>query len=210
MQQLFNMIRLQSAMANNSKNVTSLGQVVSYNPVDMLVIVELYPSMNGQPALQTGWIPLFSPWVGNGWGIVCAPNIGDIITVEYQEGSVQNAFATMRCFTTNNRASGGGFPAGGVPSGQFWLVDGTGSIINLTNDQKITISTKMEIDIIAAQTINVSAPTVNLGDGATGALLTAAAAAVFDAHVHTGTFLGPTSPPTTNMDGQVTSNTFAS
>lgn len=195
-----NMIRLQSSIVNNSRTSTSLGLVTGYDPTNYLVTVELYPedSSSNTPSLQTGWIPLFTPWAGNGWGMFLPPNIGDIIEVHYQEGSLQNAYAALRSFNFT------ALPVA-VNSGEFWLVHQSGSFIKLTNDGKVSISAAVEIDV-TAPIVNIDSPEVNLGNGTLSALLTGAAATAFDTHTHTGSFAGNTSPPSTSMATDLTTN----
>lgn len=215
-----NMLRLQASIVNNSKTMTSVGIVTGYDPTNYLVTVELYPQDNpsDSPALQTGWIPLFTPWAGSGWGMFLPPNIGDIIEVHYQDGSLQNAYAALRCFNFNELPDS-------VQSGEFWLIHQTGSFIKLTNDGNLTVSSGVNITIeatanvnitgsaevnITAPVVNVDSAEVNLGSGSLSALLTGAAAAAFDTHTHTGSFVGNTSTPSTSMSSDLTTNTKAS
>ena len=46
---------------------TRQGTVTAYDPDNYAVKVQLQPT--GE---ETGWIPLSSPWVGNGWGLAAA------------------------------------------------------------------------------------------------------------------------------------------
>lgn len=202
---LLNMIRLQSTIANNARTMTDLGIVTGYDSQNYLVTVEIYPEdeASNTPALNTGWIPLFSPWIGNGWGLFLPPNIGDIIEVHYQSGSLQNAYAALRSYNY------GALPMN-VSSGEFWLVHQTGSIIKLTNDGKITINANVELDLIAP-VVNITSPEVNLGNGTLSAVLNEAAAAAYNSHTHTGSFSGPTSTPTPQLtSADQTTNVMAS
>lgn len=205
-EKFLNMIRMQAATVMSGLSMTDIGIVTGYDSTNYLVTVELYPSdsTSGAPALQTGWIPLFTPWVGNGWGLFAPPNIGDIIEVHYQAGSLQNGYAGLRSFNF------GATPQNSVPSGEFWLVHSTGSTIRLTNDGKINITANVELDI-TAPIVNVSSPVVNLGNGAVQALLNAAAATVYNTHTHNVSGGGITLVPNQTMgSSDETTNVFGS
>jgi uncharacterized protein involved in type VI secretion and phage assembly len=105
-----------------------MGVVRSYSPDRFAVQVDLQPE-----GVSTGWIPLKSPFVGNGWGMFCAPSIGDVVEVDFQEGDGGVPRAGLRFFNDDNRPLA-------VPSGEFWLVHKSGASIKATNDGKITLS----------------------------------------------------------------------
>jgi hypothetical protein len=154
--------------------------VIGYNQDNYYVNVELYPSDPTEPGarpMETGPIPLGSIWSGNGFGVFCPPNIGDLIMVEYQEGSFQNAFATQRFFLLGGNLS--------VPSGEFWIVHETGSYFKMTNDGKVEIHSAVEINV-TAPIVNVNSEQVNLGkltDALTG-LMNEVAVHVYNDHTH--------------------------
>lgn len=157
MDKFHNMIRMHASLMQNSISSTQLAIVTAYDPVNYAVQVQTYAQDDdtNQP-LVTGWIPLFTPWMGNGWGLYLPPNLGDLIEVHYQEGSLQNGYAGLRCF---NPTSPAGLPSpNGVPSGEFWLIHQTGSYIKVTNDGKVSINGQAEIDIIAP-VININGAT---------------------------------------------------
>lgn len=203
-----NMIRQQASLVQNSVNSTQLGSVVDYDPVNYLVIVELYPSeSDGTQALQTGWIPLFTQWSGNGWGMFAPPSPGDIIEVHYQEGSLQNAYAGLRTFNYNQIPNTPPAPTGGVPSGEFWLIHKSGAFIKITNDTNISILSPLAINL-TAPTINL-AGAVNMGNlmAALTPLLNGAAATAYNGHTHSNSG-GVTTVPSILMDASMeTSNT---
>jgi Type VI secretion system/phage-baseplate injector OB domain len=167
-EKFFNMIRMQASINANARTLTSIGIVTGYDPDNYLVTVEIYPQDTDNEALQTGWIPLFTPWIGNGWGMYAPPNIGDLIEIHYQEGSLQNPYAGLRTFNFNSPAN-----PNSVQSGEFWLVHSTGSYFKLTNDGKISFNSTVEIDI---------------GDNSNTlyALINSTFEDLFNNHVHTG------------------------
>lgn len=193
-QKLINTLRIQASLANNGKYFTSVGIITGYDPNNRLVTVQIHPATDDSPALQTGWIPITSPWIGNNCGMLFAPNVGDIVAVHYQEGSLLNAYADA-CFYNNTSRP---LP---VPSGEAWIVHKSGSFIKLTNDGKVSINGQVEIDITTPKlvinvtgdceinadgTVKVDADTVEIGDtsGALKKLLNETAADVFNTHTH--------------------------
>lgn len=199
-------MKQQAQLVSDNKKFVALGQVSSYQPDRYMVQVIIQPADGSTeedtPALQTGWIPLMSPWVGSGWGMFAPPNIGDIIEVHFQEGSLQNGYACLRAYTVGN-------PPASVQSGEFWLVHQTGSSIKITNDGAITINANAAINVTAASanvtttgtttidapTVNVNASTainlnstvVNIGDLTSGTLLdlmNSTAIAIYNSHTH--------------------------
>lgn len=197
-----NMIRQQASIVNNSRSLSDIGIVTGYNPDTYSVTVELYPETADSPSLQTGFIPLQTPWAGDGWGLFAPPNIGDMIEIHYPTGSLQTPYASLRNFNFGSRPLS-------VPSGEFWLVHQTGSFIKLTNDGNLAISSTTVINV-TAPVVNIDSAEVNLGSGTLGALLSATAATAFDNHTHTGSFSGVTSTPSTSMATDVTANVFGS
>lgn len=76
----------------------------------------------------SGWLPVLSPWVGNGWGLMCPPNVGDQVFILAQEGVAEHGVIVGSCF------SGVAAPPQGVSPGELWLVHQTGSYLRLRND----------------------------------------------------------------------------
>lgn len=204
-----NVIRMHAQLANSSRTFSSLGRITGFDPNNYFVTVEIYGATDDSPALQTGSIPLFSPWVGNGWGMFAPPNMGDIVEVHFQEGSVQNAYACLRCFNNN-------FLPLAVESGEFWLVHQTGSFVKLTNDGKLLLNGSVEIDITApiiqitaSASVAITAPAVsidseaitmgNLSDTLTG-LMNDVAINVYNNHTHSDPQGGTTGIPDQQLD----------
>ncbi|MGI9777424.1 phage baseplate assembly protein V, partial [Pseudomonas aeruginosa] len=153
----------------------------SYNPNTHSVKVRLQPEND-----ETGWLSLAAAAVGNDWGVIFAPSIGDQVDVHFEEGNANSGFVCSRFFDDQDRPMA-------VPSGEFWMVHKTGSFLKFTSDGKISVNGAAEIDvttpvvnIVATGAANVTAPQINLG--ASGAdllsVLTSAFAALFDGHTH--------------------------
>lgn len=175
MQALINAIKGHAADTNQTAK-TRHGIVTSYDPATYSVNVELQPDKK-----LTGWIPLVSPWVGNGWGMFCPPSIGDAVEISFQEGDNENGVAGWRFYNDEDRP----LPC---PSGEFWLVHGTGTYFKLLNDGKILLNSTAEIDI---------------GDigAALHTLVHDAFMGLYNGHTHTSANSGsPTSAPNQAMN----------
>lgn len=127
-QLLSNAVRMQAVAAANLRSHPKIGTISGYDPNKQAVKVLLQPEGN-----ETGWIPLGSLWVGNGWGMVCAPNLGSQVEVTFLDGNDESGSANLRFFS--NVEVG---PA--APGGEFWLVHKLGQSIKLTNDGHLTLN----------------------------------------------------------------------
>ena len=212
-----NLMRLQASMVNNGRSSTALGTVIGYDQTNYYVNVQLSPANPIDPssqALSTGWIPLFSPWVGNGWGFFAAPNIGDIVEIHFQEGSQQASYAGMRCFQMGQNLE--------VPPSECWLVHETGAYIKMLTSGEIDIVSGVTgsppINITSTGLVNITGANVNVSgtvklgnlSGTLTSLLTGAAMSIYNTHTHPQQGGGNTSIPTQQMtSSDVTSNVSA-
>ncbi|MGA7781077.1 MAG: phage baseplate assembly protein V [Paraburkholderia sp.] len=133
---------------------TKYGQISAYDPNNYTVKVMLMPAMK-----ETGFIPLSAPWVGNNFGAVFGPGIGDSVRLDFMDGRVEATVVGGRFF--NNSA----LPPI-VQSGQAAIVDSKGSYIKLNNDGTISINaatgmyfSAQTIAMQASQTIGLTAGT---------------------------------------------------
>jgi len=126
---MLNMMRMQSEAAMGSFSHTRIGTVSAYDPNNYAVKVLIQPNN-----VETGWLPIFSPWVGNGWGLFAPPSIGHMVKVHYQEGNYEAGIVSLRGFNDQDRP----LP---TPAGEFWLVHSTGSFLKIQNDGSVNIVT---------------------------------------------------------------------
>lgn len=192
---------------------TSVGLVYDYDPTIYAVRVQFQPS--GE---ITGWVPIGSHWVGNNFGMAIGPNIGDMVRVDYLEGSRQVAIVGARFFNDIDQPLQ-------VPSGECWLVHASGSLVKLTNDGKLLLNGNVEIDatgpiinitatgavnVTAGTTATVTAPSIILKNLGTSLkkLCTDVFVSLFNAHVHTNGNGGANTgtPTTTAVIGTHTTN----
>lgn len=109
-----------------------MGIISSYNADTYQVKVRLQPEDT-----ETGWMPLASISVGNGWGLLIGPEIGAQVKIGYQEGHSGSPIAELSVFSDEDRPAVAGI--GGVPSGEFWLVHKSGTRLRLLNDSTLEI-----------------------------------------------------------------------
>ncbi len=150
-ERIVGLMKMHSTLAQTANESTSVGKITGYDNVNFLATVELQPADGDEPALQTGWLPIASPWIGNGWGMFFPPNIGDICEVHYQEGSLQNGYVGGRFFGLTSAPVS-------VDSGEMLLRHVTGSFLKFTNDGKVSLNGNVEIDV-TSPTIKITCST---------------------------------------------------
>jgi phage baseplate assembly protein V len=99
--------------------------VTSVDPATFTARVTVQPE-----GVLSGWLPITSPWVGNGWGLVCAPAPGDQVVVIWQDGDAEQGVVVGRLW------SNAALPPT-APAGELWLLHRTGSFLKLHNDGSI-------------------------------------------------------------------------
>jgi len=170
--------------------------VTSYNPATHNAKVQFLPGDQ-----HSGWLPVLTPWVGNGWGLYCPPAPGDQVEVRFEDGCHSTGMVCLRAFSNQDR------PLSVMP-GEFWLVDKSGSFLKLTNDangngtllingQFALTATAPTVTVRGSQSIALSAPAITLGGTVEGLhkLVTDALVALFNSHSHPG----PGAPPSQQM-----------
>ncbi len=133
MDSLLNALKAQGANQDQATGTPRFGLITSVDPGTATARVTLQPE-----AVLTGWLPLLTPWVGNGWGMICPPSPGDQVLVIPQEGDAEHGLiiaATWSAQTTPPPA----------PSGEFWLVHRSGSFLKLQNDGTIQIKGDLHV-----------------------------------------------------------------
>lgn len=116
----------------------SIGQprfatVTSVDPEQGTVRAQLQPE-----GVQTGWLPVMSQWVGNGWGLSCPPSPGDQVLVLTLEGDAENGVVVGRTWSRDD-----GIPQ--APVGELWLTHQSGSSIRLVNNGTVAIKGDLHV-----------------------------------------------------------------
>jgi phage baseplate assembly protein V len=195
MQHFRNQLGLAAQLSQNDTQHTKVGIVTSYDPGIAAAKVRLQPEDPDNPdSTLTGWLPVATTWVGDGWGMDAPVSPGDQVEVKYFGAEVENGYISGRFYSDSVRPSG-------AKSGEFFLTHKTGSKIKLTNDGKLLINGNVEVDVTAPTVnitttgnvavtaggqANVTAPAINLGASGQSLLsvITSAFVALFNGHTH--------------------------
>lgn len=135
-----------SQRASDDTQKTRMGIVDAYDPDKYAVKVRLQPS-----GVLSGWIPIASCYVGNGWGLFAAPTIGDSVRVDAQEGDIDAGTMGGSFFNDVDRPLS-------VPSGEFWLQHKTGSFLKFLNNGDVSVHTARDLiaDVGGKATVTVA------------------------------------------------------
>ncbi|HTW27876.1 MAG TPA: phage baseplate assembly protein V [Acetobacteraceae bacterium] len=127
MDRLLNALKQHSGALDQSQAQPRFGIVASVDPTTQTARVTLQPE-----GVLSGWLPILSPWVGSGWGMVAPPTPGDQVLVVAQEGDAEHGVIVGRAFSNTAMPPS-------APSGELWLVHQSGSFIKLANDGTVRI-----------------------------------------------------------------------
>lgn len=148
--------RAATRSAAKKKNV-KLGYVTSYNPNTHAVRVRIEPESTANEksgaggVVESNWLPLATPYNGNGWGLIVPPNAdpnppyGDQVFIVWADDG--QGLAVQGFFNDNERPfpASSATPTGvdGTPvAGEYWLVHASGAHIVIKNDGTIRIRDK--------------------------------------------------------------------
>lgn len=135
---------MQSEATQNGFSHARVGLITSYDAKNYCAKVSIQPD-----GVETGFLPIFTPWVGNGWGMFCPPTAGDMVLVLFQEGSFEAGLIVLAAYNDADRPLT-------VSPGEFWLVHSTGSFIKLKNDGSININTNQNLSVTCSGTTNIN------------------------------------------------------
>ncbi len=157
MERFLNAIKGQAAALDRGTAQPRFATVTSVDPTRPAVRVTLQPE-----GVLTGWLPVLSPWVGNGWGMSCPPSPGDQVLIIAQEGDAEHGIVVGRAWSDSVRTPG-------APSGELWLVHQSGAFIKLIGDGTIQMHGDLHLagnlfatgDVRSQQNITDSAGTLD-------------------------------------------------
>ncbi|AZG14928.1 phage baseplate assembly protein V [Cupriavidus pauculus] len=135
MQHFRNQMALSARLAAGEKAETRAGIVRSYDPDQAAAKVEFLDRSNPDDSsgqYLSGWLPVTSPWVGNGWGLDAPPSPGDQVEVKFFDGDIENGYVGGRLYSDADRPPG-------APSGEFWVVHESGSCLKFKNDGSVEV-----------------------------------------------------------------------
>ncbi len=134
MDRLLNSLKGHSGAQDATTGQPRFGKVTSVDPVQGTARVQLQPE-----GVTTGWLPVLSPWVGDGWGLSCPPSPGDQVLILPQEGDAENGVVIGRSWSQTAAT-----PQTAV--GELWLTHRSGSYVRLLNDGTIGIRGDVHVD----------------------------------------------------------------
>lgn len=129
------------------------GTISSYDDGSHMVKVQIQPE-----GFETGWIQLNALGVGNGWGVLSGPQVGDEVTVSFDNGDPNLGRITGRHFSDSA-------PPPAVPSGETWIVHKSGSLLKFHNDGTVTLHSVAALGVESETAINYAAPQHNFTGG---------------------------------------------
>jgi phage baseplate assembly protein gpV len=131
---LSNAIKNQINGMNRSNGEAKFATISSVNFQTGNVRVIVQPD-----GVLSGWLPVLSPWVGNGWGMACPPSTGDQVLLIAHEGDVEQGVVVGRAFSQQA-------PPPQAPEGEMWLVHKSGSFLKLCSDGTIQIAGDLKVN----------------------------------------------------------------
>lgn len=132
-------MRKHADMVNQAIAKPRTANISSYDPNKHAVKVRWVAigdaSMTGDGTEESGWIPLGAFGVGNGFGCVSAPNIGDMVEISFTGGSTNAPKIIGRYFSSVAMP-----PV--VPAGESWIVHSTGAFAKLNTQGQVLMQDK--------------------------------------------------------------------
>ena len=165
----------------NAYSLPRHATVSSYNPNTYAVKVLIQPE-----GVESNWMPLGSIGVGNGWGVVVGPQLGDQVMVAFPEGDFSGGVVVARLYSSEN-------PPPVVASGEIAIQHSSGSILRFNADGSVSLNTPGNLNVSAAE-MNIVAP-VNI----TGNVAITGSTAVTGAITSTTSVTAPVISGTTNV-----------
>lgn len=107
-----------------------VGTVSSYDPDAHAVKVMLQPENK-----ESGWIPLATQHIGNGYGLAWGPEVGDQVEIGFQEGDISTPRVVGRLHSDEDKPPR-------VEAGEMLLKRKDGSQIIMNKNGNVHIHTK--------------------------------------------------------------------
>jgi len=122
-----NLIRREIDRALNARPVPQWGLVKSYDPDKYAVKVELQPE-----EILTEWMPLPVEHVGNGYGLLMAPELEDLVLVGFTDGDRNAPFIMKRAHNDEQKPPK-------VEAGEMVLMHKSKGYIKMDKDNVLTV-----------------------------------------------------------------------
>lgn len=95
---LTNLIRREVMRAMQQYARSRVGTVSSYDPEKHAVKVKMQPEGH-----ETDWMPIGSHHIGNGFGVMVAPKVGEQVEIGFQEGDPESPRVIGRLFSKKDK-----------------------------------------------------------------------------------------------------------
>lgn len=134
--ELINAIKSHVANMIGQVGTTRIGTVTSVNVGNYTAKVMVQPE-----GVLSGWLPISAAMIGNGWGLVSPPSVGEQVVFLSQEGDAEHGIIVGRLFSdqarppkiyTDQYATGN---LSNVQPGEIGLVHESGKFIRLLSDR---------------------------------------------------------------------------
>jgi phage baseplate assembly protein gpV len=145
-------MKIQAALLMGSLGRAKVGLVSATRADKFAVKVTLQPEGD-----ETGWLPVLSPWVGNGWGLCARLQQGAQVLVLHQENDLSNGIVIGSMFSVVDAV-----PNTNMGDSEFWLVHKSGSLLKFTDDGKVALTSNGDLDITCGGKIVASASEMDL------------------------------------------------
>ena len=168
-----NAIKQHANLVASRQLSVKIGIVSGYARDRYAVKVKLQPE-----DVETGWLPIFSPMVGKGWGFVSPPDVGTMVAVLFVEGNVDAGFVSLFGFGQRDVP-----PPNDVEPGGFLFYNKAGTEVKVSADGEVTIKAQ------AGKKVSVlSDSEIDLGKNSNAfkKLVTDAFKDKFNQHTHPG------------------------
>jgi phage baseplate assembly protein gpV len=119
------------------------GVVTSYQPQPPMAKVQLMPAPETGDPIETGWIPVLSQWVGNGWGMVAPLSGGEQVYLGCEENDGGSYVVLGRYYSDEDQA-----PTS-VAVGEIILQHQNGTTVHLGNTGTAMISAPVGVSLTA-------------------------------------------------------------
>jgi phage baseplate assembly protein V len=153
---LANAMRAQSQRSLQSVRALRGGIVTSYDPESYSARVSLQPDN-----VETGWLPVWSPWANEAWGLVCPPSPGAQVAVIFFEGDPDAGAVFGGLYSNADPAPKMPADEDGEPrdgeAGEFFLVHKSGSCLAFRNDGTVLVRADTTMQIDAPQGLKINA-----------------------------------------------------
>jgi uncharacterized protein involved in type VI secretion and phage assembly len=177
-----NLLNASRQYQSDGSTYSRSGTISGYDPGSHCVKVTIQPE-----GYDTGWIQLSALGVGNGWGVMVGPQIGDEVSVTFDDGDPNLGKVTGRYFSDVS-------PPPSVPSGETWVVHKSGSLLKFHSDG--TVEIKAAAGMAYTATVHQFHGPITTDNSITALGDVVAGTVSLEAHVHTGgTISGKTGVP---------------